>query len=290
MAIQKSGRLSEKSFDLLRGCGLEFEWRRNQLLCACTNFPLDLMLVRDDDIAQFVAEGVCELGIVGYNMLEETLLERGDRDRESVSILEKLGFGQCRLSIALPEDQGYEEPKTLSGMRIATSYPATLQDFLTRHGVDAEIIHISGSVEIAPALEIADAICDLVSTGSTLHSNGLKEVQTVLESQSVLVQTGQEFNDTKVEIISRLDSRLKGVMRAARTKYVMMNAPRSALEDIKRVMPGMETPSVIPLGDDSDRIAIHTVAHEPDFWSTMEKLKETGATSILVLPIEKIFA
>ena len=290
IAIQKSGRLSEKSFDLLRACGLEFDWRRNQLLCACTNFPLDLMLVRDDDIAQFVAEGVCELGIVGYNMLEETLLERGDSERESVNILENLGFGQCRLSIALPEEKVYDEPRTLSGMRIATSYPATLQDFLTRHGVKAEIIHISGSVEIAPTLEIADAICDLVSTGSTLRSNGLKEVQSILESQSVLVQTAFEFSTEKQNIISRLEQRLKGVMRAARTKYIMMNAPKSALEDIKGLIPGMETPSVLPLGDDTDRIAIHAVAHEPDFWSTMEKLKEIGATSILVVPIEKIFA
>jgi len=289
IAIQKSGRLSEKSFDLLRGCGFEFDWRRNHLLCACTNFPLDLMLVRDDDIAEFVADGVCELGVVGFNMLEETLLGRGDKDREGIQILERLGFGGCRLSIAIPEDQAFDGPQSLDGKSIATSYPATLQNYLEENNIQAEVIHISGSVEIAPALQIADAICDLVSTGSTLRSNGLKEVQTILKSESVLIQTSKPFSEEKQNVISRLEQRLKGVMRAAKTKYIMMNAPKDALDKIKAIMPGLEEPSVIPLGANGEKIAIHAVAHEPDFWSTMEKLKEVGASSILVVPIEKIF-
>ena len=290
VAIQKSGRLSEKSFALLRACGLEFDWRQNKLLCACTNFPLDLMLVRDDDIAEFVTDGVCELGIVGQNMLEETLLERGERDKSGVRILEHLGFGGCRLSIALPENQSYETPQTLDGLKIATSYPATLQNFLDENNLSAEVLHLSGSVEIAPALQIADAICDLVSTGSTLRSNGLKEVQTILKSESVLIQTGHTFSAEKNDVINKLEQRLKGVLRAAKTKYIMMNAPLSALEDIKALIPGMEDPSVIPLGSSGERVAIHAVAREPDFWGTMEKLKEIGASSILVVPIEKIYA
>jgi ATP phosphoribosyltransferase len=279
IAIQKKGRLSERSVELLRKCGLDFEWRPDQLLCSCTTLPLDVMLVRDDAIPRYVAEGICELGIVGLNVLEEEARE--------VSVLQRLGFGRCRLSLAVPSAETYDGARSLSGKRIATSYPRLLERFLGKHGVVAEIVEVNGSVEIAPALRIAEVVCDLVSTGSTLLSNGLREVETLLESEGVLIQTGRPLDETKRQLIARISQRIAGVSRAAGAKYVMMNAPRDALDAIFAIMPGMESPSILPLGDDK-RVAIHAVAREPDFWSTIERLKEVGASSILVTSIEKI--
>lgn len=287
VAIQKKGRLSERSIELLKKCGLEFDTRGDQLLSSSVTFPLDLMLIRDDDIPHYVRDGICELGIVGLNVLEETLAARGER-RESVCVLERLGFGSCRLSIAMPKGELYGGPLALAGKWIVTSYPNLLGRFLAANDIQAEIVEINGSVEIAPALGIADAICDLVSTGSTLLANGLREVERILESQAVLIQTTKPLDGPKQQMICRIEQRIVAVTRAAGTKYVMMNAPRQALPLIREIMPGMEAPSVIPLDADGVRVAIHAVAREPDFWATMERLKAVGASSILVVPIEKI--
>ncbi len=288
MAIQKSGRLSEKSLALLNRCGLNFEMSKDRLFCRAENFPLDLMLLRDDDIPEYVNDGVCDLGIVGMNVLDEKLLGRHDKATDGVFVLKELGFGKCRLSLAIPQEKEYTGLEFFRGIRIATSYPRSLKRYLAQNDISAEIVEISGSVEVAPALKIADAVCDLVSTGTTLRVNGLKEVKTVLTSESVFVQTRKAISEEKSEEIERLLHRIEGVMKAAQTKYIMMNAPRTALAEIKSLLPGMENPSILPLGDDNQRIAIHAVAQEGVFWETMESLKKAGATSILVMPIEKI--
>jgi len=308
IAVQKSGRLAEKSLRLLEKCGLEFDSPRDQLLCQCVNFPVELMLVRDDDIPNYVWEGVCELGIVGHNVLRESTLERhreheqtgnrGDVTNEP-KIIETLGFGSCHLALAVPREdvESFDSISWLQGKRIATSYPATLGQHLRDVGVQAEVIHLSGSVEIAPSLGIADAVCDLVSTGATLRSNGLREVETILKSHSVLFKTGAPLVDEKRDIVARLTRRVNGVLQAANAKYIMMNAPRSAVGAICDLMPGMEEPTILELADHKatsaapkgdDRVAIHAVASETDFWSRMEQLKKIGASSILVVPIEKI--
>jgi len=287
VAIQKRGRLSERSSELLRRCGLDFDWRPDQLVCSSLSFPLDLMLIRDDDIPHYVLDGICELGIVGLNVIEEALA--GRPDGAGVTVLERLGYGPCRLSIAMPKGVAWDGPRSLDGRRIATSYPNLLAKYLARHEVKAQVVEIAGSVEIAPALQMADAICDLVSSGSTLMANGLREVERILESEAVLVQTARPLDEGRRQLIRRIEQRIAAVSRAAGTKYVMMHAPRSALPAIREVMPGMESPTVIPIGD-GEKIAIHAVAREPDFWATMERLKEIGASSILVAPIEKIIA
>ncbi len=286
LAVQKKGRLADQSMELLRQCGLEIDLRSDQLVCSSAALLLDVMLVRDDDIPSYVHAGICELGIVGHNVLEEALARSGSR--HGVRVLERLGFGQCRLSIAVPRTDAYDSIASLAGKRIATAHPNVLRSFLSRSGVEAEVVEMHGSVEIAPALALADAICDLVKTGSTLLSNGLVEVERILESEGVLVQTERPLSAEKHELIRRLEQRIAGVTRAAGAKYVMMNAPRSALPAIYAIMPGMEAPSVIPLGTDGAQVAIHAVARETDFWGMMERLKEAGASSILVAPIEKI--
>jgi ATP phosphoribosyltransferase len=275
---------------LLDRCGLDLEWAKDRLFSRCGNFPLDLMLLRDDDIPEYVDDGVCDLGIVGFNVLQEKLLSRGAEDTDGVQTLMKLDFGHCRLSLAIPADKAYPGLSYFRGQRIATSYPSTLRRFLKEKGIEAEAVTISGSVEIAPALKIADSICDLVSTGTTLRSNGLREVEVVLESSSVLVQTRRPLSPTKIGEIDRLLQRIEGVRRATQTKYIMMNASRSNLERIRALLPGMEEPTIMNLGNDGERVAIHAVSHENIFWETMENLKKAGASSILVLPIEKIIA
>ena len=289
IAVQKSGRLSEKSLALLKKCGVDFEvgLGKARLIYSCPDFPLDLMLVRDDDIPEYVADGVCDLGVVGQNVLEERAAAASKP--EAVETLRALGFGRCRLAIAVPEGSGLDGVKKLAGKRIATSYPARLKRFLDEQGLAAEVVELSGSVEIAPALEVADAVCDLVSTGATLASNGLKELLTVFESQAVLIGTSKEraAAEGSLDLLLR---RIDGVLRAAESKYIMMNASRSALARIQEIIPGMEEPSIMPLGASGERIAIHAVAREPVFWETIEKLKAVGASSILVLPMEKIIA
>jgi ATP phosphoribosyltransferase len=282
IAIQKSGRLAEKSVALFLKCGLDFDLRKDRLLYECQEFPIDLMLVRDDDIPEYVADGVCDLGVVGENVL----LERGS----SVELVTQLGFGACRLAIAIPEGERYDGPRSLQGKRIATSYPNCLKRYLASIEVTAHIVELSGSVEIAPGLEIADAVCDMVSTGGTLRSNGLKEVQPVFKSQALLVRHPRPLEPALASDLARLLQRVEGVLRASQSKYIMMNAPRRALEQIRAIIPGMEEPSIIPLGSSGEKIAIHAVARENVFWETIEKLKEVGASSILVMPIEKVIA
>ncbi len=285
IAIQKSGRLAEKSLSLLAKCGLDFDLRENRLITCCREFPIDLMLVRDDDIPEYVADGVCQLGIVGQNVIEEASI---DRKSPAIETLVRLGFGNCRLCIALPEKHAFSDLSQLNGLRIATSYPTSLKRFLSSRGIRAQLVELSGSVEIAPSLNIADAICDIVSTGASLKTNRLKEVVTLLESEAVIIRTNKAISENHRQDIDRLVRRVNSVIRASESKYIMMNAPKSALPDIQRILPGMEEPSIMPLGLSSDRIAIHAVAKEPLFWETIETLKAAGASSILVLPIEKV--
>jgi ATP phosphoribosyltransferase len=286
IAVQKSGRLSERTFELFDRCGLSFEWGSAKLFLSSESFPIDLMKVRDDDIPGYVAEGVCDLGIVGLNVLRESELRGGAGSR----VVMKMGFGGCRLALAVPQDLAYDGVESLQGKRIATSYPGLLGSYLAERGVRADVLPIHGSVEIAPTLRIADAICDLVSSGATLRSNGLVEVATVLESQSVLVASTRDWPAEKQSHLDRLLQRIRGVLSAESTKYIMMNAPRDRLDAIRRILPGMEDPSILPLQGDPTRVAVHAVAREEVFWETMERLKEQGATSILVLPIEKVIS
>ena len=290
IAIQKSGRLAEKSISLFTKCGLDFDLRKDRLLHSSTDFPIDFMLVRDDDIPEYVADGVCDLGIVGENVIQEKYLCQPDSTPGRMEIIHKLGFGFCRLSLAVPEDFPYESPQSLQGLKIATSYPTCLRKYLLVQGIEAHILELSGSVEIAPALKIADAICDLVSSGATLQSNGLQEVTEIFQSQACLVRTCEPIGPQKAILMERMLRRIQGVLTAGRSKYIMMNAPTAALQRICAILPGMEAPSVIPLGNDGLKVAVHAVASEEVFWETIESLKAAGASSILVLPIEKVIS
>ena len=287
IAMQKSGRLTDRSLQLMSRCGLNFAASKDKLFWQCADFPVDLMLVRDDDIPEYVSDGVCELGIVGINVLTEKLTTHARAPVDVVQTLADLDFGHCRLSLAVPREFSYQDAHSLEGLRVATSYPVTTTAFLTKRGVKADIVPISGSVEIAPALRIADAVCDLVSTGETLRSNGLKEVERVLDSQGVLIKTRHQLGEFEGTVIERLLQRVKGSLKADQTKYIMMHAPRSSLERIRSILPGMEDPTIIPLGD-PEKCVVHAVARETVFWETMEALKRAGASAILVMPIEKI--
>lgn len=283
IAIQKSGRLSEKSFALFSKCGLTVDPGKERLLFPCPDFPVDFLLVRDDDIPEYVADGVCDLGVVGQNVLEEGT-------RGGTEILRKLGFGRCRLSIGVPVSFPYEGPKSLQGKRIATTYPNGLARWLSARGIEAKVVELSGSVEVAPNLGVADFVCDLVSSGGTLQANGLREAERVFESEAVLVKSGKPFSATASATLERLLRRMDGVLSAASAKYIMMNAPATALQEIRKILPGMEAPSILNLDAKGEKIAIHAVATEGVFWDTIERLKEVGASSILVLPIEKVIA
>lgn len=289
IAVQKRGRISDRSIQLLSDCGLVFETNTQALYLKADQFPLDVMLVRDDDIPNYIFDGVCDLGIVGTNVLLEKVLEKNQPADSLYEEVKKMGFGYCRLSIAVPKEfAGKTDLSFLNGKRIATSYPKILEKFLRDNKIESKVIPIHGAVEITPALQIADAICDLVSSGETLRSNGLVEFKTVLECESVLIRTKKALNDAQITASTRLLQRISGVQLANQTKYIMMNAPASALKRIQSVLPGMENPSVIPLQGTDNRVAIHAVARENIFWETMEQLKEAGASSILVLPIEKV--
>lgn len=284
LSLQKSGRLTEKTLELLKGCGLDFRWSKNKLVGTDVNFPLEVLMVRDDDIPNLVHSGVSDLGVVGENVLKEASLAKD----LSCPVLRPLGFGQCRLSMAIPNEMTWQGPTTLQGLRISTSYPKIVEDYLRRNDVSAEVVEISGSVELSPALNIADVVCDIVSTGSTLRANGLKETETIIQSQSVIIQNPKLQDSERLAQVDRLLNRIDGVLKARNNKYVMMNAPRTALSAIKEILPGMENPSIMSLDEDSEKIAIHAVCDEKLFWNTMEKLKAAGATSVLVVPIEKV--
>ena len=291
LAVQKSGRLTEHSTDLLVRCGLKFSRGKDQLVGYGENMPLDLLFVRDDDIPDLVEEDVCDLGLVGLNVVEEKRLELAARGHAAgFTVLRALDFGRCRLAIALPEGAPWEGLASLAGKRIATTYPFTLARHLEQNGVRAEIVTLSGAVEIAPRLGRADAVCDLVSTGSTLVANRLREVATVLESHAVLVRTPVALPPEKAEWVERLLMRIDGVQQVRESKYIMLHAPRAALPAIRRLLPGSESPTIIPLEGHPDRVAVHAVCRENVFWETLEKLKAAGASALLVLPVEKMLA
>jgi ATP phosphoribosyltransferase len=286
VAIQKSGRLSEKSLALLQSCGLRFARSKDKLYWYGKDFPVDLLLVRDDDIPRMLLDGVCELGIVGENIAEEEMLERDGA--EELTKVRKLSFGGCRLSLAVPEGSALKSASDLDGCRIATSYPALTKELLGKQGIKAETVKFSGSVEIAPGLGIADAISDLVSTGTTLRANHLVELETLFESTAALYGRLDSLTAEKQSMLDRLLARLDGVLLAAESKYVMLNAPREAIEEITRLLPGAENPSLMNLEGAPDRVALHAVCREAVFWEHLEALRGAGASAILVLPVEKM--
>ena len=291
IALQKSGRLTDHSLDLLARCGLKFTQSKDQLFCYGENMPVDLLLVRDDDIPGLVSDDVCDLGIAGLNVIQEKRLDlQQDGGAALFDQVYALDFGHCRLAIAAPDDADYGGPQSLQGARIATSYVATLQDFLQRQDISADIVYFSGAVEIAPKLGRADFICDLVSTGSTLAANHLREVQTVMESEAVIIQTREPLPELKQDWVNRILQRLDGVLQVRESKYVMLHAPRSALDQVVALLPGSESPTIIPLEGDGDKVVVHAVCLENVFWETLENLKSVGASSILVLPVEKMLA
>ncbi len=291
IAVQKSGRLTDHSLDLLERCGLKFTQSKDQLFCFGENMPIDLLLVRDDDIPALVAEDICDLGVCGLNVaLEKRLKFEAEGTASAFKRVYDLEFGHCRLSIAAPEGFEYNSPKDLEKQRIATSYTNLLNDFLTQHSVQAEIVYFSGAVEIAPRLGKADLICDLVSTGGTLAANGLAEIDTILDSEAVIIQTGVPLPEWKQELVDKILQRLDGVLQVHESKYIMLHAPRDALNEIRSLLPGSEAPTVIPLEGSSDRVAVHAVCRENVFWETLENLKAAGASSLLVLPVEKMLA
>ena len=285
IALQRSGRLSDLSRDLLREAGLRIESGKNSLTARAANFPADLMFVRDDDIPTFVSDGVCEFGIVGQNVLEEFALAQTEPTFEVVA---ELGFGKCSLRIAAPEQLSYEGPQALVGQRIATSYPRLLRRFLDEQGIEAEVVQMKGAVELAPRLEIATYVCDLVSTGATLEANGLRVVEKVLDSQAVLIRSRKALDENRANIAEQLLSRIDGVLATKESKYIMLNASSEALKRITDLLPGAEAPTIVPLHGRPGHFAVHAVCQESVFWETLQKLKAAGASAILVVPIEKM--
>jgi ATP phosphoribosyltransferase len=291
IAVQKSGRLTDHSLDLLVRCGLKYSRGKDQLMCYGENMPLDVLFVRDDDIPDLVQEDVCDLGLVGLNVLEEkrlAMMARGTAPR--IELLQKLDYGRCRLALAVPQEFPYDGLRSIAGKRIATTYPHVLARFLQEHGIEADIVTLSGAVEIAPRLGRADLICDLVSTGSTLTANRLREVALVMQSQVALVRTPVVLPEVKADWVRRLLVRIDGVQQVRESKYIMLHAPRSALPQIAKLLPGSESPTVIPLDGSGDKVAVHAVCRETVFWETLESLKAAGASAVLVLPVEKMLA
>lgn len=278
IAIQKSGRLYEDSVKLLKDCGIDLKNGVNKLKTESDNFPMEIYFLRDDDIPQYVEDAVADIGIVGENVVYEK--------NKKVDLVEHLGFGKCRLSVAVGRSESYDGVGSLNGKRIATTYPLLLRRFLDNNNVSAEIHEISGSVEIAPGIGLADAIVDLVSSGSTLFMNGLKEVETVLQSQAVLIRN-ERLNAGQQLLLERFLFRIRAVKKARNNKYILLNAPNDQLPEIIRLLPGMKSPTVLPLAE-AGWSSVHSVLSENDFWDIIEKLKEAGAQGILVVPIEKM--
>jgi ATP phosphoribosyltransferase len=278
IALQKSGRLYDDSIKVLKECGIELQNGVNKLLNEATNFPIQILFLRDDDIPQYVEDGVADIGIVGENIIYETA--------KDVVIIDKLGFGKCRLSIAVPRNEHYIDASFLNNKRIATTYPLLLQNFLKKNEIEAEIHEISGSVEITTGLGLADAICDLVSSGSTLFSNGLKETEVILNSEASLI-SNRNLSTEKERLLNKLLFRIQAVKKAKKYKYILLNAPDDKLDVICNLIPGMKSPTILPLGI-SGWSSLHSVVHEDDFWNIIEGLKENGAEGILIAPIEKM--
>jgi ATP phosphoribosyltransferase (homohexameric) (EC 2.4.2.17) len=289
IAIQKKGRLAKECQELLKRCGVKINYTGERLVVHAENMPIDLLLVRDDDIPGLIMDGVVDLGVIGENELEEVRLERIKLGEPSqYQLLRRLDFGGCRLSIALDKDQNYNGPQDLAEQRIATTYPNILKAYMDKQGVNFSTCMLNGSVEVAPRAGLADAICDLVSTGATLEANGLKEAEVIFRSKAVLIQREGSFSEEKTALIERLLTRMQGVIQAKESKYIMLHAPSDALEKIVELLPGAEDPTILPLAHEKSRVAVHLVSTENLFWETMEKLKQLGASSILVLPIEKM--
>ncbi len=278
IALQKSGRLSEDSLNLLKNCGINFSNGLGKLRSEARNFPLEIYFLRDDDIPQYVEDDVADIGIVGENVLAE--------EKRDVEIIEKLGFGKCRLSLAVPKMFDYKSVKDFAGKRIATTYPQILNDFFEMNSVSVEVHTISGSVEIAPSIGLADAVCDLVSSGSTLFTNGLKEVETVMISEAVLIARNNLSPDLQ-EILDKLIFRIKAVKAAKQNKYILLNAPNEKIAEIIEILPGMRSPSVLPLAE-TGWSSVHSVINENDFWEVVESLKNKGAEGVLVLSIDQM--
>ena len=289
IAIQKSGRLSTESQQLLKSCGIKFTVNEQRLIAHSDNMPIDLLRVRDDDIPGLVMDGVVDLGIIGENVLEEEQLERQTLGKPAEYIkLRELDFGSCRLSLAVPNEFNYQDASSLEGLRIATSYPNLLRRFMQEKGITYSDCMLKGSVEVAPRAGLSDGICDLVSTGATLEANGLYETDVIYRSMACIIQSNKTQTPAKQALIDKLQSRMNGVIRARESKYILLHAPTDKLEQIVALLPGAENPTVLPLNDDTNRVAIHAVSTEDLFWDTMEELTALGATSILVMPIEKM--
>ncbi len=278
IAIQKSGRLSEQSTELLKEAGILLSNGERRLISVASNFPLEVLYLRDDDIPQYVSDNVADIGIIGENVMMEKAF--------AVNSVLKLGFGKCRLSLAIPKNEEYLSVEYFNGKKIATSYPGILKRFLELKGIQAEIHQISGSVEIAPGIGLADAIFDIVSSGSTLISNGLKEVEVVAKSEAVMI-ANQQLSSPKIVLLEKLMFRIRSVQTAKNNKYILLNAPNHNLKDIIRIIPGMKSPTIMPLAEPGWS-SVHSVLKENEFWEIIDKLKDYGAQGILVIPIEKM--
>jgi len=278
IAIQKSGRLSDESIHLIRECGIKINNGKGKLKSLSSNFPMELLFLRDDDIPGYVEDNVADIGIVGLNLAKEK--------KREIDIILKLGFSRCRVSLAIPKDVKYEGLHFFKGKNIATSYPNIVSDFLSANGIQADLHEISGSVEIAPGIGLADAICDIVSSGSTLLTNGLREVETIMESEAVLIGH-KNLEKSKKELLDALLFRIKAVQNGRNNKYILLNAPDEQIPEIIKILPGMKSPTVVPLAKEGWS-SLHSVINEDQFWEVIDNLKSAGAEGILVVPIEKM--
>ncbi len=278
IAIQKSGRLNDESLELLKNCGISIDNGKDQLKASARNFPVEVFFLRNGDIPQYLRDGVVDLAILGSN----TLVEKGN----DLNIIERLGFSKCRVSIAIPKGSKYNEISDLNGKKIATSYPNTVNQFLEKNKINADLHIINGSVEIAPNIGLADAICDIVSSGSTLFKNNLKEVIKIIDSEAVLVQA-PNLNSNQLELIEKIQFRIKAVLRAKQSRYILLNAPNDKIEDISSILPVLKSPTVLPLAK-AGWSSLHSVINAGDFWEVIDQLKDAGAEDILVCPIEKM--
>ncbi|SUB24688.1 ATP phosphoribosyltransferase [Avibacterium avium] len=291
IALQKKGRLSKDCAELLKQCGVKINWNEQRLIAYAENMPIEILRVRDDDIPGLIFDGIVDLGIIGENVLEEE--ELGSlATGESVAYkkLRTLDFGGCRLSLAIDRDRTYNGVQDFANCRIATSYPNLLKRYMNEQGVAFKSTLLNGSVEVAPSAGLADAICDLVSSGATLEANGLKEVEVIYRSTACLIQRKEPLSSEKQALVDKLLTRIQGVQQAGESKYIMLHAPKAQLERIIALLPGVENPTILPLAHDESKVALHAVSQETLFWETMEQLKAEGASSVLVLPIEKMLA
>lgn len=289
IAIQKKGRLSDDTVKLLKACGIKINLNTQRLIAHSDNMPIDILRVRDDDIPGLVMDGVVDLGFIGQNVLEEeSMMRKVAKEPTAHKVVKELAFGECRFSIAVDNDFDYQGVESLANLRIATTYVHILKRFMEEAKVPYTSCMLTGSVEVAPRAGLADAICDLVSTGATLEANGLKEVEVIYRSTAVLMQRNQPLTEEKQELVDRILTRIDGVQTAKESKYIMLNAPKANLAAITDLLPGSDLPTVMDLAGSEDRVALHVVSKENLFWGTMEQLKALGASSILVLPIEKM--